>query len=338
MLDAVLEAVVVTRRQPPHSRSKHLRADAGYRSRAGLEMIKAHGYIPHVVDRWQEAGRKRRDPEKKARRWVVEVCHSWFNRFQKLLVRYEKLERSFVSLDHLAAAIIAARCQQPLILFTDNFLGSPLIDSVGDTVHQTHRQALQRPGTGSKVVAAAPRSAAQALQRSGGGEHRATAARESAHGRANEPAGRSAALPARAVVQRHALFRVDVIEQEPVKLVELVLGNRVKWVGHRLDVDAGYDRDFRPPRDAAGFYPTVIPLLQRTSRHQGAVKRALTIDLVKLMNKGRPSGRRAVISLALCHAAFEHAVSQRVLLAEGLSGTAMAVSVSSRMIRVATPV
>ncbi len=109
MLDAVLEAIVVQRRQPSQRRSKHLCADAGYRSRAGVEVIKEHGYIPHVVDRRQEAERKRRDPKKKARRWVVEVCHSWFNRFRKLLVRYEKLERSFVALNHLAAAIIAFR-------------------------------------------------------------------------------------------------------------------------------------------------------------------------------------------------------------------------------------
>ena len=47
------------------------------------------------------------DPNKKARRWVVEVCPGWFNRFRKLLVRYGKLDRSFVALNHLAAAIIA---------------------------------------------------------------------------------------------------------------------------------------------------------------------------------------------------------------------------------------
>lgn len=52
---------------------------------------------------------KRRNPTGKARRWVVEVSHSWFNRFSKLLVRYEKLERSFVALNHWAAAIIAFR-------------------------------------------------------------------------------------------------------------------------------------------------------------------------------------------------------------------------------------
>lgn len=108
-LDEVLDAIVVKRKRTPLRRNKHLCADAGYRSAANLRMIEDHGYIPHVVDRKKEADIKRRDPKKKARRWVVEVCHSWFNRFRKLLVRYEKLERSFVALNHLAAAIIAFR-------------------------------------------------------------------------------------------------------------------------------------------------------------------------------------------------------------------------------------
>lgn len=108
-LDEVLGAIMVKRKPPSHRRSKHLCADAGYRSAANLCVIEVHRYIPHVVDRRTEAGIKRRDPKKKARRWVVEVCHGWFNRFRKLLVRYEKLERSFVALDHLAAAIIAFR-------------------------------------------------------------------------------------------------------------------------------------------------------------------------------------------------------------------------------------
>jgi len=109
-LDEVLAAIVVRRRDPPHRRSKHLCTDAGYRGAQHLCTIEAHGYIAHVVGRRTEADIiKRRDPKKKTRRWVVEVCHSWFNRFRKLLVRYEKLERSFVALNHLAAAIIAFR-------------------------------------------------------------------------------------------------------------------------------------------------------------------------------------------------------------------------------------
>jgi hypothetical protein len=45
----------------------------------------------------------------KARRWVVEACHSWFNRFRKLTIRCEKLDSTHLALTHLAAAIIALR-------------------------------------------------------------------------------------------------------------------------------------------------------------------------------------------------------------------------------------
>ena len=71
--------------------------------------MEQQGYIVHVKGRAQEAAEIKRQPHKRARRWVVEVAHSWFNRFRKLLVRYEKLARSFLALNHLAAAIIAFR-------------------------------------------------------------------------------------------------------------------------------------------------------------------------------------------------------------------------------------
>ena len=106
---AVLEAIVVKRPAPSERRNKHLCADAGYTGAPALAVIEKHDYIPHVKGRGQEAKEKRRDPGKRARRWIVEVAHSWFNRFRKLLVRYEKLERSFLGLNHLAAAIIAFR-------------------------------------------------------------------------------------------------------------------------------------------------------------------------------------------------------------------------------------
>lgn len=108
-LGAVLNAIQVKRPAPPQRRSKHLCADAGYRGAPAMETILTNGYIPHVKGRHQEAHELKRHPGKRARRWIVEVAHSWFNRFRKLLVRYEKLERSFVALNHLAAAIIALR-------------------------------------------------------------------------------------------------------------------------------------------------------------------------------------------------------------------------------------
>lgn len=80
-----------------------------YTSAQCRRIIAQHNYIPHVVSRRQEANAKRRNPRKQARRWVVEAAHGWFNRFRKLLVRYEKLAHSFMALNHLAAAIIAFR-------------------------------------------------------------------------------------------------------------------------------------------------------------------------------------------------------------------------------------
>mgnify|MGYP001767194413 FL=1 len=108
-LESVLDSVMVKYDARPQGESRYLCADAGYTGSPALKIIESHGYIPHVKGRAQEARELRHDPRKKARRWVVEVAHSWFNRFRKLLVRYEKLDRSFIALNHLAAAIMTFR-------------------------------------------------------------------------------------------------------------------------------------------------------------------------------------------------------------------------------------
>lgn len=100
---------MVKRVMPTQRRSKHLCADAGYTGGPALQLMEQHGYIPHVKGRHREQQDLKRDPNQKARRWIVEVAHSWFNRFRKLLVRYEKQERSFIGLNYLAAAIITLR-------------------------------------------------------------------------------------------------------------------------------------------------------------------------------------------------------------------------------------
>ena len=91
----VLDAIKVTRKTPPKRRSKHLCADAGYASKKVEAQLLERGYIPHIKGRGEEAKELKKNPSMKTHRWVVEVAHSWFNRFRKLLVRYEKLEESF---------------------------------------------------------------------------------------------------------------------------------------------------------------------------------------------------------------------------------------------------
>jgi len=50
-----------------------------------------------------------RNPDFRARRWVVEVTHSFFNRFRKLLVRYEKKAANYLALVQFACAVIVWR-------------------------------------------------------------------------------------------------------------------------------------------------------------------------------------------------------------------------------------
>ena len=47
--------------------------------------------------------------ENRKKRWIVEVCHSWFNNFRKLKVRYEKTTSSFLGLHYIAASLIVFR-------------------------------------------------------------------------------------------------------------------------------------------------------------------------------------------------------------------------------------
>ena len=105
-LELVLEEIVI---ECPEDIEQHLCADKAYNGKPALQRIVSKGYIPHVQTRGQEVEQKKTNPDWKARRWVVEVTHSWFNRFRKILVRYEKRADTYVALLQMAAAIIAYR-------------------------------------------------------------------------------------------------------------------------------------------------------------------------------------------------------------------------------------
>ena len=91
-------------RKAPLGQIQNLCLDAGYVGKA--EIAKAAGYVPHIRPRGEEKQKKQKDPSFKPRRWVVELTHSWFNRFRKINVRYEKTERSYLGLLKLAASMI----------------------------------------------------------------------------------------------------------------------------------------------------------------------------------------------------------------------------------------
>jgi putative transposase len=107
LLAITLDSIVAVRPKASRRRRQNLCADKGYAGRPAAEAMKTRGYTPHVRQRGEEARACRQG--QRARRWVVERTHSWFNRFRKLLVRYEKTAANFLALLQCAAALICWR-------------------------------------------------------------------------------------------------------------------------------------------------------------------------------------------------------------------------------------
>lgn len=107
LLDKTLDGIVVVRPEPTNEKPQNLCLDAGYVG--SKEEVESRGYTAHIRPRGEEKKEIERNPNFKARRWVVEVTHSFFNRFRKLLVRFEKKEKNYLSLIHFACAIIVWR-------------------------------------------------------------------------------------------------------------------------------------------------------------------------------------------------------------------------------------
>jgi putative transposase len=62
---------------------------------------------PHIRARGEELEKQVRTPGWRARRWVVEACHSWLNRNRAPLIRWSKNDENHLALLQLASGLIA---------------------------------------------------------------------------------------------------------------------------------------------------------------------------------------------------------------------------------------
>jgi putative transposase len=83
--------------------------DKGYDYPDVRELVAKWGYTAHIVARGEERHAQERVPGYRARRWVVERTHSWFNRFRRLLIRWEKKVVNYTAMLHVACAYITLR-------------------------------------------------------------------------------------------------------------------------------------------------------------------------------------------------------------------------------------
>jgi transposase len=108
-LAELLDATVV---EPAPTEPPHLALDRGYDYDSCREAATARGYTAHIPPKVSAAAplpppdHPDRHPP---RRWVVEVALAWFNRFRRLLTRWEKQASHYLGFVQLAAALIVYR-------------------------------------------------------------------------------------------------------------------------------------------------------------------------------------------------------------------------------------
>ena len=72
----------------------------------------AHAYRPHIPPKasTEQPGSPGGDPARHPPRgWVVEVGHAWFNRFRRLLIRWDKQAVNYLAFIQVAACLIVYR-------------------------------------------------------------------------------------------------------------------------------------------------------------------------------------------------------------------------------------
>ncbi len=81
--------------------------DRAYDNQPTRDTVADYGLTPHIRTRGEEIAEKVRTPGWKARRWVVEACHSWMNRNRGILIRWSKKDENHLALLQLSSGLIA---------------------------------------------------------------------------------------------------------------------------------------------------------------------------------------------------------------------------------------
>lgn len=103
MFEATVDAIPPIRhgRGRPRRRPEKLHADKGYDFKHLRRALRARGIIARIARRGIESS------EKLGRhRWVVERTLSWFNRFRRLRIRYERRADIYMSFLRLACSVV----------------------------------------------------------------------------------------------------------------------------------------------------------------------------------------------------------------------------------------
>lgn len=106
MVRETLESIPVLFPEATDEKPQGLCLDKGYDYDEVRALAREFGFTAHIRARGEEAEAIKTEAGYKARRWVVERAHSWFNRFRRILIRWEKKPENYLALLHFVCAII----------------------------------------------------------------------------------------------------------------------------------------------------------------------------------------------------------------------------------------
>ncbi len=107
LLEETLASTPIARPIPTVESPQGLCLDRGYDYDVVRELAATQRSAAHIRTRGEEIAAKVRDPEWRARRWVVEACHSWLNRNRAILIRWSKEDENHLALLQLASGLCA---------------------------------------------------------------------------------------------------------------------------------------------------------------------------------------------------------------------------------------
>lgn len=109
MVGETIRSIPIERPEPTRRKPQGMCLDKGYDYDDVREVLAEFGFTAHIRSRGEEARAIREEAGFKARRWVCERTHSWFNRFRRILIRWEKKPENYIGFLHLVCAIITFR-------------------------------------------------------------------------------------------------------------------------------------------------------------------------------------------------------------------------------------
>ena len=107
LLKGTLDSIPIERPKPTPEAPQGLCLDKAFDNAEVRGLVGDYELTPHIRARGEEIDLKASNPDWKARRWVVEACHSWLNRNRAILIRWSKKDENHLALLQLASGLIA---------------------------------------------------------------------------------------------------------------------------------------------------------------------------------------------------------------------------------------